>query len=177
MRNSKFDPLQANQMGVSIAVSKHRPIPTISCNQPTHLDVRLAWAAGFIDGDGCVGAVVQRHQGRETPSIRIRVVITQNDHYTLLVLKNVLGERGALNAVKRQPCQNRQPYQLQYDGRHAIAVINKVLPYLVRKAAEADACLQLATEGQIGTCPGPNGFSVEVHERRAYWVNRIRRMK
>jgi hypothetical protein len=140
-------------------------------------DMRLAWSAGFIDGDGCITAVVQTHAKRSTPSCRIRVIVQQNDHYTLTVLKDYLGERGALNAVKRQPYHNRQVYQLQYDGKNALAVIRKILPYLVRKRPEAEACLLLAEEGKVSTCPGPNGFPKEVHERRAYWINRIRRMK
>ncbi len=140
-------------------------------------EMRLAWSAGFIDGDGCITAVVQTHAKRSTPSVRIRVIVQQNDHYTLTVLRDYLGERGALNAVKRQPYHNRQVYQLQYDGQNALAVIRKIIPYLVRKRQEADACLHLAIEGKVSTCPGPRGFSKEVHERRAYWIRRIRRMK
>lgn len=140
-------------------------------------DLKLAWGAGFIDGDGCICPVIQRHRGRKTPSIRIRVVISQNDHFTLLSLKNILAERCSLTAPKRQGGQNRQPYVLTYDGKHAVAVIRKILPYLVRKSAEASGCLTLLEEGQLQRCPGPRGFPPEVHERRAYWVNRIRRMK
>jgi hypothetical protein len=139
--------------------------------------LKLAWAAGFIDGDGCVTAVIQRHQNRITPSVRIRVVIVQNDHYVLQVLKNVLGESGALNALKRQPCQNRQPYQLQYDSGHAIAVLKKIRPYLVRKAREADACMELFIEGKLDKMPGPKGFPPEVLRIRYYWVGRIGRLK
>jgi hypothetical protein len=138
---------------------------------------QLAWAAGFIDGDGCVTAVWQTHPGGATPSVRIRVIIVQNDHHTLHVLQHYLGERGALNVLKRQPNQNRQPYQLQYDGRHAIAVLTKIRPFLVRKAAEADACQSLFKEGALDKCPGPKGHSPEIIERREYWVKRLRRMK
>ena len=130
-----------------------------------------------ISFSGLACPVLQRHVDRVTPSVRIRVAIVQNDHYVLQVLKNVLGERGALNVLKRQPCQNRQPYQLQYDGGHAIAVLKKIRPYLVRKASEADACLQLFVEGRLNQFPGPKGFPPEVHRAREYWVNRIGRMK
>ena len=178
MQNDKHSPVSENRSGPK---TLRRPadegIPVDTGKSAMQQAVRYAWAAGMIDGDGCISAVVQQHPGRATPSVRIRVAVSQNDHYTLLVLKGVLGERGALNALKRQPCQNRHPYQLLYDGRHAIAVIKKILPYLVRKAAEADACLKLQEEGEVGRCPGPNGFSAETHGRRAYWVNRLKRMK
>lgn len=169
----------------SMASSKVPPHPSFSettlCSEPspqTHPDpVKYAWAAGLIDGDGCISAVVQTHIDRKTPSIRIRVIVSQNDHRTLDVLKGYLGERGALNGLRRQPYQNRPMYQLQYDGRHALAVINKVLPYLVRKRMEAEACLVLNVEGKLSTMPGPKGFPPDVLARRDYWVKRIRRMK
>lgn len=144
---------------------------------PISKELELAWAAGFVDGDGCICAVMQRHPDRATPSVRIRLVITQNDHRVLHVLQRVLGEPSALNSVKRQACQNRQPYQLQYDSGHAIAAIKKIRPYLVRKAREADACMQLFVEGRLNQFPGPKGFPPEVHRVRKYLVNRIRRMK
>lgn len=177
MRNVGIDLLLASRLTSNSGVPEQVEPPIGSGKQPILLDVRLAWAAGFVDGDGCLCAVVNRHRDRETPSIRIRVVIVQNDHHTLLVLQNILDEKSSLNPLKRQPCHNRQVYQLQYDGIHAIAVIRKILPYLVRKSAEADACLKLQIEGEVGRCPGPRGFTAAVHERRAYWVNRIRRMK
>ena len=138
---------------------------------------KLAWSAGFVDGDGCICAVIQRHQNRKTPSVRVRVAIVQNDHYVLQVLKGYLGERGALNSIKRQACQNRQPYQLLYDGAHAIAVIKKILPYLVRKRREADLCLKLFVEGRLNINPGPKGFPPEVHRIRKSLVKRIGKMK
>jgi hypothetical protein len=178
MQNNKHGPVSENQSGPkTLSRPTDEGIPVDADTPALQLDVLHAWAAGMVDGDGYIGAVVQHHTGRATPSIRIRVVVSQNDHYTLSVLKGVLGERGALNALKRQSSQNRHPYQLLYDGRHAIAVIKKILPYLVRKAAEADACLKLQVQGEVGRCPGPKGFSAETHERRAYWVNRLKRMK
>lgn len=139
--------------------------------------LKLAWAAGFVDGDGCLCPVVQRHKGRATNSIRIRLVVTQNDHHVLDVLQRVLGERRALNGLKRQDGQNRHPYQLQYDGGHAIAAIKKIRPYLIRKAREADLCIQLFVEGRLNQSPGPKGFPPEVHRIRKALVTRIRKMK
>lgn len=139
--------------------------------------LKFAWAAGFVDGDGCICPVIQRHDDRATDSVRIRLVVTQNDRHVLEVLRTVLGERCALNATKRLPCQNRQAYQLQYDSGHAIEAIRKILPYLIRKRREADLCLQLFVDGQLNRNPGPKGFPPEVHRVRKSLVRRIRRMK
>jgi hypothetical protein len=138
---------------------------------------RLAWCAGFLDGDGCLTAVIQRHRNRATPSVRIRLMATQNDHYVLKVLKDVLGERGHLNPVKRQASHNRQCYQLQYDSGHAVAAIKKILPYLIRKRREADLCLELFVKGRLNINPGPKGFPPEIHQIRKALVKRIKKLK
>lgn len=143
----------------------------------SNLPTDLAWAAGFIDGDGCLCAVEQRHDDRETPGLRIRLCIVQNDHFTLKHLQRVLDVPGHLNPVKRQACQNRQPYQLQYDQRHAIAVLDKIRPYLVRKGREADICMQLFVDGMLDRMPGPKGFPPHVLQIRKQGAARLRRMK
>lgn len=143
----------------------------------SHSAVAFAWAAGFLDGDGCVSAVVQTYPARVTPSIRIRVVIVQNDYYTLSVFQKVLSERSALNALRRKAGMNKQPYQLQYDGRHAIAVLHKLRPHLVRKAAEADVCFRLFYEGRLTWLPGPKGVPPELTKFRLSLVAKLGRMK
>ncbi len=169
-------PISAANYGSPSNLLRSGPITTP--HEPSHAQqLKFAWAAGFIDGDGCITAVTQRYRDRATPSTRIRVIVVQNDYHTLAVLKTVLGERGALNVLRRQQEQNRQPFQLQYDGQHALAVIAKILPYLVRKRAEALACQTLAIEGELSRFPGCRGFSKEVLQRREYWVKRLRRMK
>ena len=161
----------------SVADTKEEKPESGGTDRSMEQALKLAWAAGFVDGDGCICPVIQRHKDRATDSIRIRLVITQNDHHVLDVLQRVLGERRALNGLKRQDCQNRHPYQLQYDGGHAIAAIKKIRPFLIRKAREADLCMQLFVEGRLNQSPGPKGFPPEVHRIRKALVKRIRRMK
>lgn len=137
----------------------------------------LAWSAGFIDGDGCISAVLQRHRDRKTCGLRIRLCVVQNDHHTLHHLQRVLGIPGHLHAVKRQPSQNRTVYQLQYDQKHAIAVLKQIRPYLIRKGPEADVCMQLFIDGWLDRLPGRDGFPLHVIEARTKGAARLRRMK
>lgn len=140
-------------------------------------EIPLAWAAGFIDGDGCVSALMQTHPRRRSPSIRIRVDVAQNDYYTLKVLADVLGEKHALNPLSRRQYHNRQPFVLTYDGGHAVAVLRKIRSYLVRKAAEANACIELFEQGRLTWLPGPRGIPADLMAYRLKMVEKIRRLK
>jgi hypothetical protein len=137
---------------------------------------RLAWAAGFVDGDGCISSVVQTRPGKR-PSYRIRIDISQNDPFPLLLVRQILQHRSALNPIKRQTFQNRQNYQLTYDGRHTAAVLELLLPFLVRKRAEATTCLDLWNQGKLWLKPGAAGTPDELLQVRAKLHNRIRALK
>jgi hypothetical protein len=138
---------------------------------------QLGWAAGFIDGDGCIGTVPQIYSDRQNPTVRIRVVIVQNHHGVLERIQNVLNCGGHLNKMKHHISQNRDCYQLCYDGSHAVEIVMKLRDFLVRKKPEADACLHLFIDGQLSRHPGRKGVSPEVREIRRFWVDRIKNMK
>jgi hypothetical protein len=139
--------------------------------------IRLSWAAGFIDGDGCISGIIQRYKDRKTPSVRLVVSVVQNDIHTLQVLQKILDEKSHLFTLKRQRCHNRQAYELLYAGRHAISVLQKIEPYLIRKKMECWAAQELHREGCLSVRPGPNGHPEAVHRARAYWVNKLRNLK
>lgn len=105
--------------------------------QPSLADVSriadLAWAAGFVDGEGCLQIARQRYRGRPNPSFRPLLAVTQNHRPTLQRLQQVLGGGGHICPMQQRP-QNRRPiWLLQYFGRHAINALRLLRPYLVRK--------------------------------------------
>lgn len=138
---------------------------------------RLGYAAGFIDADGCISAVEQTYPNREHPSTRIRIDIVQNHHGVLKHIQDILDCGGHLNRMKRQSSQNRDCYQLTYDGWHAVEVLMKLRDLLERKKAEADACLHLFIDGQLSRGPGRKGLSPQIIAIRQMWVARIKSMK
>ena len=140
---------------------------------------RLAWAAGFLDGDGCISSVLYTYRdGRATPkAYRIRVDLSQNCHFTLACVQAILGGRCYLLPVSRQSGQNRQPYQLYFTGGHAFEVLRKLCPFLIRKKREAEVCMQLWTEGQLGLRPGCAGTPSHLHEIRRRLHQRLKSLK
>ncbi|MBE7459637.1 MAG: endonuclease [Zoogloeaceae bacterium] len=140
---------------------------------------RLAWSAGLLDGDGCISSVLSTYRdSRATPqAFRIRVDYSQNCHFTLTCVQAILNERCYLLPVRRQHCQNRQPYLLYYTGAHAYHVLKKLSPFLVRKKREAEVCMQMWTEGQLGLRPGCAGTPPHLHEIRRKLHQRLKNLK
>jgi hypothetical protein len=145
-------------------------------------ELDLAWAAGFFDGEGCIGASSSSHApsangSPRKPSIRLFAVVTQNNHEVLERFQEICGIHGRIRSMKRTPTQNRQCYSLIYDGVHALTVIYLLRPYLLRKQHEADAAKDMAVNGKLGMYPGPRGLPAAVDRARHYGRAKLSRLK
>lgn len=139
--------------------------------------IDLAWAAGFIDGEGWIGIARQTRKGYDTITHRLKVAITQNNLEVLEHLKNVIGESGAITKGIRTEKMNRQSYALVFDSQHALNAIRKVRPFLKRKSYEADAVFAMWEEGLMGKRPGAKGWPPEIYKIREKWAQKISRLK
>lgn len=137
----------------------------------------LAWAAGFIDGEGWIGIARQTRKGYATISHRVKVTITQNNLEVLKDLKEIINESGFITKSQRTPTMNRQPYSLVFDSSHALNALRKIRPFLKKKSYEADAVFEMWVEGQMGKRPGPKGWPPEVYATREKWAQKISRLK
>jgi len=147
--------------------------PADSCDT----DLALAYAAGFIDGEGCIHIARQRRRGYTTLSYRARLTVAQSNREILEHIREVLGEPAQLVKVRRTEIQNRQPYTLVWDGRHAGAALRKVLPHLRLKLPEARMLLRYLEECDVRVHPGPQGHAPEVWTRREKFYQKLRRLK
>lgn len=139
-----------------------------------HRDTDVAWAAGFFDGDGCTSISKQQVKGRKNLTYRLRLFIVQNCKETLLHFKRVVGEHAFITTPGPKLENNKQVYTLVYEGWHAVAALEKLVPHLVRKKHGAQAAMLFWQEGRMGTLPGCNGFDAEVWRKRAYWFKKLR---
>lgn len=137
--------------------------------------VELAWAAGFVDGDGSIGAYWDpMPSDRRVPTVRIRLTVAQNDLPTLQYLQAILGERSVIYPLRRARCHNKQMWNLVVNGAHAVAALRKIAPYLFRKQPEYFVCEDLHAQTRR---PGRSGYPPhEVKSRRAL-VNKLSRLK
>lgn len=137
----------------------------------------LEWAAGFVDGEGCIHIARQRHPGRRSVSHRLRVFISQNDLSVLTHLRDGMAIPAPIYQVKRRDQHRRQCFTLNYDGAQAMKVIEMLAPHLVRKRPEADAARDFWTHGRMGHRPGPKGLSPEVLRVREHYCRELQRLK
>jgi hypothetical protein len=148
-----------------------------SCPIPAAPQPSLAWCAGFFDGDGCISIVKQWLPGRKNATFRLRLTLVQNCIETLKAFQRTVQERSFMATPGPRVEHNRQIYSLIYDGRHALNVLHKLEPHLVRKRTTALAAMRFWREGRMGAYPGPSGFDKEIWAARDYWFNKLKRMK
>lgn len=137
----------------------------------------LGWAAGFVDGEGCITAVRQKYKNPNHRGIRLRMHVGQNDLASLQRLQRILGVKSHINQVKWNASQTRPIYSLNLDGRHALEALYMLEPFLYRKQHQARTCFELWEHGKMAERPGRRGVSQEVWEIREYYLKRLQRMK
>ena len=137
----------------------------------------MAWAAGFIDGEGCITIARQRTKGSDKICHRLKFSIVQNNLEVLEQVRDILDESCFISKLPRTETMNRQAYQLVYDSTHALRAIGKVKPYLRKKHYEAKAAEKMWIEGQMGQRPGKKGWPDEVYETREKWAQKLSRLK
>ena len=100
----------------------------------------LAWAAGIIDGEGCI--ILVRHKAsakRKTDSWLLRVDVGNCDARMLKKLLSLFGG----HVVKKLLRSDKYMPQWRWycNGPTAVSTLNSVLPYLVCKREQAEVAL------------------------------------
>jgi hypothetical protein len=142
-------------------------------------DLPLAWAAGIIDGEGYVGAYWARFSPSLTrnPSAILKVSISQNHLPTLVRLQEVLQVHGRIRPAPKTVKYRRPVFYLTYENRHALEVMRRVMPYLVRKRPNVHLCEALYAKGCIGVKPGPDGHPLSVWTLRVAIIKALSDLK
>ena len=99
-------------------------------------DADLAWAAGFIDGEGCVAV-----DSRKSP----RITVSNTDRRPLDRLQELLGGTICVHG-RGNPEKGHRPSWVWavHGGRSVRRVLAEVRPYLVVKGEQADLVLAAA---------------------------------
>ena len=156
-----------------MTINVHPSLSSSAACQP----VDLAYCAGLFDGDGTIGISKQYQAGRKNPTYRLCLALVQNCFKTVCHFQAVVGVHACLIAVKRTTSQNRQVWDLRYDGRHALQVLGLLLPYLVRKSVEAAVAQEFWWACHMGAFPGARGLDAEIWQERERYYKKLRRLK
>lgn len=109
--------------------------------------LRLAWAAGIIDGEGCFSIRLNRASEKTRCAVDQYALIAKVamcHEETVRLLHSTFG-RGSLYTVRAGDYyvtrRRRQQWIWECTSRNAAAIIEAVLPYLVTKRGEAEIAL------------------------------------
>ena len=98
---------------------------------------QLGWAAGVIDGEGCI---TTSSQGGKV--IGIQVVVVNTDLSMIEKLQELFG--GSNMPVRKRPHHCKQQYRWQVVGRKAGKFLCSVGPHLVCKIEQAKLAVEFA---------------------------------
>lgn len=99
-----------------------------------------AWAAGFVDGDGCVSLYAKQTRGRMYQSVAL--ILVQKDQGPLEHFKRIFDLDYKLGVVSRRGGKDTY-YRLSINGAKAGDVLEKIVPYLVLKQEVAKTAITL----------------------------------
>ena len=132
----------------------------------TELD--YAWAAGFIEADGCIHLSQHGHT-------KVEVIVVQKDIRPIQRLQRIFDDSSKIGVVTRRNGTARY-YRVSFGCQRALTVLSNILPYLEHKHAMALLGIQLVE--QITQWQGPRGHGVKLPEtelhKRLYLVQQAR---
>lgn len=138
--------------------------------------VDSSYCAGVIDSEAHVSTVMYQHKQRQHPGFRLLTCVSQNHYEMLQAVQNALGANGAIYSVPRRIGQNRQCYDLRYNGIHAIAALSQVYPHLIRKKSLALMMVKMFADCRLWAHVGKGGIHPVILDRRVKLHAKIKRM-
>lgn len=124
----------------------------------------MGWAAGLLDGEGCIGIEKQQcHIGANTQR-RLDVRIFHEDREHLEWVCGVVGLHAPIHKFKQGRNDQPRGYVLTFTADSAALVLFQLLPFLVGKHREALEALEYWAKGQSSAAEpmpaGPVGASM-----------------
>jgi hypothetical protein len=98
-------------------------------------ELRTAYFAGLIDGEGTVAVHAHKARSKQRPVIKVDMTC----EVTIRALKEHFG--GYLGVKKHRP-GNKPQWRWEVTFRKAVLVCEEIRPYLITKAEGADAILR-----------------------------------
>ncbi|OGD56505.1 hypothetical protein A2V71_02370 [Candidatus Berkelbacteria bacterium RBG_13_40_8] len=114
---------------------------TVGSRFNTQTNEFWAYLAGFLDGDGCITAIVERSKtNRSGVRVRIRVSFTQH-RYRRKVLDKLKAEIGEGQVAEYN--HNSMAEYVIRDQKIILEILEKIKPYLIAKAKHLELALKL----------------------------------
>jgi hypothetical protein len=139
----------------------------------------LAWAAGLVDGEGCISIDRQRadrKRGEVRSKHRLKLRVQMTHPATINRLADLF-RRGSILSPRRtyELCADKVCWSVS--GSAAYYCLTLIRPYLFTKRAEAEVAIEFFEWNREVSVPGRNGTSPEVVAKRDDYYWRIRDLK
>jgi hypothetical protein len=103
----------------------------------------IAWAAGFLDGEGCIRVVNHDAKRRRTSSHLLHVHVVQVSREPLDALRALFGG-GIYRSHRTNPGRNCRPaWTWSVYGQVAASAVKQMLPYLIVKRPQAELAVSI----------------------------------
>lgn len=130
-------------------------------------DLDLAYAAGIIDGEGCI--YVHKSAIRMTPKLEIKM----GEYPCVEFFQSVFG--GTVSKLKVRKNGYRVLYRWVAQGENALCILESLLPYLKGKKEQALELLTWPNRNAINY--GKRGMPQAVKEMRSDIHQNLRKLK
>lgn len=98
-----------------------------------------AWAAGIIDGEGCIRLARMKRKNRPNDTWTIQVYVANTDIRMLIKLRDLFG--GTIANRKVVSPKHKQQWRWQVFSKKAVAVLTTIKPWLIAKRDQSDVVL------------------------------------
>ena len=98
----------------------------------------VIWAAGFLDGEGCIGI----HFQKSTQTHYIKVTAPQAEPKSLQILQGLFGGTFRVKAYKLEKPNHRRMYIWEVAARQAYEMLLIIEPFLVVKREQAELAIK-----------------------------------
>lgn len=139
--------------------------------------LQYAWAAGIIDGEGCIHIRLNRATDKTrhaSDSYALVVKVTMCHEETVHRLRSIFNLGTTLKTIEESASRSAA-YTWKCSSTHAALVLSYVRPFLVTKAVEADCALRFASlpPGRQGRRP----VDTELLQQRRFLYTELRELK
>jgi len=131
---------------------------------------RLAWCAGFIDGEGYIGLTRAKDKKHNRYWHRIQLDVANTQRASIEYIHDTFG-----GTVLRRENGFRGVWNVRYFGERACEILRALMPYLIIKRKQAELVLEFqATIGPIfgrGSSNSKVMLSEDIYrQREALWA-------
>lgn len=112
------------------------------CMKNVIKNTTLAYAAGYIDGDGCFSIRGEPYKNRTSSKYPAALIIASVNPEVLYWLSSMLG--GSIQHKKNSTPTRKSVYYFHLKKKEAIPFVQDIIPYLVEKIEEAKTFVEFA---------------------------------